>query len=196
MADLSLSLTNKGKPGGFNLSNINASKLITNTFGTQGFKPNAKNTSNVNSKEVHKVTKADKKEQPASGEEKPPLHDEVFPSSPSPQGGYDVTDLLGRRHTIKPGVTSDEALDTILGKHWLSRDLWNIGDGIIQGLAIEATGGASQLIIGGRAWMSIKTARKALIGVKGGVSTARYYLDPSQSPKHGDPNGLIYSLGL
>jgi hypothetical protein len=194
MENLSLSLTNKGKPGGFSLSNINSSKLTTNTFGTQGFKANTKNTSNVNSKEVHKVTKADKKEQPASGEEKPPAHDEVFPSSPSPQGGYDVTDLLGRRHTIKPGVTSDEALDTILGKHWLSKDLWNVGEGIVQGLAIEATGGASQLIIGGRAWMSIKTARRALIGVKAGVSSARYYLDPSQS--HGDPNGLFYSMGL
>jgi hypothetical protein len=194
MADLSLSLTNKGKPGGFSLSNINASKLTTNTFGTQGFNVNAKNTSNVNSKEVHKVTKAGKKEEPSSGKELPPAHDEVFPSSPSPQGGYDVTDLLGRRHRIFGGTTSDEALDDILGKNWLSRDLWNVGEGIVQGLVIEATGGASQLMIGGRAWMSIKAARKALIGVKAGVSAARYYLDPSQS--HGDPNGLIYSLGL
>lgn len=194
MADLSLSLTNKGKPGGFSLSNINASKLTTNTFGTQGFNVNAKNTSNVNSKEVHKVTKAGKKEKPASDEEKPPEHNEVFPSSPSPQGGYDVTDLLGRRHRIFGGKTSDEALDDILGKNWLSRDLWNVGEGIVQGLAIEATAGVSQLIIGGRAWMSIQAARRALIGVKAGVSSARYFLDPSQS--HGDPNGLLYSIGL
>lgn len=195
MADgnLSFSLSNKGGGGGFNLNSL-GSKPTINTFGNQGFKPNTKNVSNVNKKDVHTVTKAAKVNPPASGKEKPAAHDEVFPSSPSPQGGYEVTDLLGRRHTIKPGVTSDEALDTILGKNWLSRDLWNVGEGIVQGLAIEATGGASQLVIGGRAWMSIKTARRALIGVKGGVSAARYYLDPSQS--HGDPNGLIYSLGL
>lgn len=195
MADgnLSLSLSNKGGIGGFNLKNI-GSKPAINTFGNQGFKANAKNVSNVNTKEVHNVTKAAKVEPPAASESKPPAHDEVFPSSPSPQGGYDVTDILGRRHHITKGKTSDEALDEILGHNWLSKDLWNVAEGIVQGLAIEATGGASQLVIGGRAWMSMQAARRALIGVKAGVSTARYYLDPSQS--HGDPNSFAYSLAL
>jgi hypothetical protein len=194
MADLSLSLSNKGKPGAFSLSSINSSKLTNNTFSTSGFKPNTKNLSNVNPTRVNSITKSTTEKKVTNNEDKAPLHDEVFPSSPSPEGGYEVTDLLGRRHTIKPGVTSDEALDIILGKNWVSRNLWNIVDGTVQGLSIYATGGASQLVVGGRAWMSIQAARRSLLGIKAGMSTLRYYYDPSQS--NGHPNSFVYSLAL
>ena len=100
MADgnLSLSLSNKGTPSSFSLKQLNTSKLINNTFGTQGFKANAKNVSNVNSQQIGNLTNAAKVEPPASGEKKAPLHDIVYSSTPSPTL---VNDILGKSHILE-----------------------------------------------------------------------------------------------
>ena len=193
MADgnLSFSLSNKGGVGGFSLKNV-ISKPTTNTFGSQGFKTNTKNVSNVNTKQVSKVTKAAKVEPPPSDEEKVPIHDIVYPSTPPPTL---VDDILGKTHTYQYGTTKEEALNTTLGYGWQSKMVWNIGDGVVQGLALAATGGASTVAFGGRTFNVLNNSRRALIGVKAGFSTLRYRYDPAQQSGP-VPNSWAYSLAL
>ena len=194
MADgnLSLSLSNKGTPSSFSLKQLNTSKLINNTFGTQGFKANAKNVSNVNSQQIGNLTNAAKVEPPASGEKKAPLHDIVYSSTPSPTL---VNDILGKSHIFQAGTTKEQALNTTLGKGWEKAMAWNIFDGLIQGTALLATGGASTFAFAGRTFNTFAVSQQAFLGVKAGFSTLRYRYDPTQQSGP-VPNSWAYSLAL
>ena len=193
MADgnLSFSLSNKGGGGGFSLKNL-SSKPLTNTFGNQGFKDNSKNVSNVNTKLASKVTKTAKVEPPLKGEEKAPLHDRVYSSTPPPTL---VDDILGRTQTYEYGMTKEEALNSSLGYGWEQKFAWNIVDGFAQGLSLAATGGASTVLLGGRTFNVLNNSRRALLGVKAGISTLRYRYDPAQQSGP-VPNSWTYSLAL
>jgi hypothetical protein len=194
MADgnLSLSLSNKGSVGGFSLKNV-ISKPTTNTFGSQGIKSNAKNLSNVNTTQVNKVAKNAKVEPPSTDREKAPLHNTVYPSTPPP---ILVNDILGKRHTYQYGTTKEEALNTTLGNGWQQALAWNVLDGLVQGTALLATGGASATFtVGSRTFTTLNVGRQAVIGVKAGFSTLRYRYDPTQQSGP-VPNSWGYSLAL
>jgi hypothetical protein len=194
MADgnLSLSLSNKGSVGGFSLKNV-ISKPTTNTFGNQGFKANTKNISNVNTKQVSKVTKAAKVEPPPSGEEKAPIHDVVYSSTPPPPTV--VNDILGVPQVYAYGTTKEQALNQSLGPGWQSKIVWNLADGFVQGLTLLGTGGASTVAFAGRTFDRLNVSRQALLGVKAGFSTLRYRYDPAQQSGP-VPNSWGYSFAL
>ena len=197
MADgnLSFSLSNKGGGSGFSLKSI-GQKPLTNTFGNQGFKANVKNVSNVNTKQAPKVTNPAKVEPPSTDKQKAPLHDIVYPSRELPPTLVD--DILGRTHTYQYGTTKAEALNTTLGKGWQQALVWNLADGLVQGTALLATGGASTLgTVAGKTFTTLNVGRQAVIGVKATFSTLRYRYDPAQQSGP-VPNSWGYSflLGL
>jgi hypothetical protein len=187
-------LTGVDSKGAFDIRNDKRSKKYVNTLKGQGVKQTKNNLSNVSTNQqsllsITTSTESGTYQSTGTGKSKPPDHREVKAAAK-----IVIKDVLGITHIYEPGTSREAILDDINGPDWMSRDLWDIGEGLIQGLAIEGTGGAAIVFIGGKAVGTVAAWKRGLLVAKASAATLRYKFDPSQS--HGDPNGWGYSALL